>query len=150
MATNKKKPMKKKSAAKPAKKKATPAKVKAKTKAPIKAKAKTPTKPMAAKSVNWARIISPLNDRLVVTIEVAEEKTSGGIIIPGSAAQQPTRGKVLAVGPGGRSKKGKLRPPDVRVGDEVIYAESSGTKLSVKDQEFLILREEDVLGILTN
>ena len=142
MATNKKKITKKKIVQKLTKK--TAKKPAQKTKAPVKISTKS-----AAPAFSWQKIISPLNDRLVVSIPELKETTTGGIIIPGSVTVQSTKGKVLAVGPGRRTKKGNLRPPDVKVGDEVLYAAHSGTKLAVKGQDVLILREEEVLGILT-
>jgi chaperonin GroES len=129
----------------------------------LKAKAKKPatqpgkTKPKATSTKratstksSLQNFISPLQDRLVVSVSEPRTKTAGGIIIPGTVATQSNKGKVLAVGPGARTKKGQLRPPDVRVGDEVLYSEHAGTKLAVQGQEVLILREEEILGILTH
>jgi chaperonin GroES len=122
---------------------------KAKTKPTIKTKAVTAKATPAKATSNYQKFISPLNDRLVVTVEKARETTSGGIIIPGSASTLSNRGKVLAVGPGRRTKKGQLRPLDVQAGDEVLFSDHAGTKLDVKGEEVLILREEEVLAIFT-
>lgn len=116
---------------------------KAAKKATVKAKA---VKMPAKKLMNW---LSPLEDRVVVSLADAPEMTAGGIIIPGSTNERPSRGEVVAKGPGRRNKKGALRPLDVSVGDEVLFAEYSGTKITLEAQDFLILREEDLLGIVT-
>lgn len=132
-----------------AKKAAKPAKsASAKKVAPI-AKQKTVTA-KKTNSANWETLISPLEDRLVVAPEGRSTTTAGGLFIPDTAiVDRPFRGKVLAKGPGRRNKKGNLRPLDVKVGDEVMFAEWSGTTLQVEGQDVLILREEEVLGIVT-
>lgn len=125
-------------------------KAKAKIKAIAKPTAKLISKPKAPaeKVIVWSQMISPLEDRVIVTFAAPSEKTAGGIIIPGSVSEAPNKGKVLAVGPGRRSKKGKLRPVDVKVGDEVIFPQHAGSKMTVQNTEILILREEEVLGII--
>lgn len=153
MATNKKKAMKKKSApAAKSKAKKAPAKkgVPAKKAAPVKkaGKAATSASPVAKFSqASLQKILTPLDDRLLIFVEGASEKTAGGIIIPGSVAQRPNRGKVLATGRGRRSKKGLLRPLDVNVGDVILFPEHAGTPVTLQGSELLILREEEVLGI---
>lgn len=93
--------------------------------------------------------ITPLDDRIVVSVEAVSETTPGGIIIPSTVSERPNRGTVLAKGRGRRNKKGTLRPLDVNVGDSVLFPEFSGTKIEIGGHEVLILREEDILGIVT-
>ncbi len=114
-------------------------------------KAKTATRtaiPKKAASLVTNKMITPLDDRLVVRAEAAAEMTEGGLYIPASAGDRPTRGEVLAAGRGRRGKKGQLRPLDVKVGDQVLFPEFSGTKIMIDGEELLILREEDLLGIV--
>jgi chaperonin GroES len=92
----------------------------------------------------------PLHDRLLVTRVEEEEKTKGGIIIPDSAKEKPIEGKVIAVGNGKRLEDGKLAALEVKAGDRVLFGKYSGTEIKVDGEEHLILREEDVLGILDN
>ncbi|MBX3022599.1 MAG: co-chaperone GroES [Bdellovibrionales bacterium] len=92
-------------------------------------------------------MLTPLEDRILIDVEAAEEQTAGGIIIPGSVTERPTRGRVLAKGRGKRLKKGTLRPLDVNVGDFVLFPRYAGTEISLGGKDLLILREEDVLGI---
>lgn len=89
----------------------------------------------------------PLDDRIIISVEQMAEKTAGGIIIPGSVSERPSRGTVLATGPGRRNKKGVVRPLDVNVGDTVLFPQYAGQKIEIGADEFLILREEEVLGI---
>lgn len=91
----------------------------------------------------------PLDDRLIVAVDAPAEKTAGGIIIPGNASERPSRGTVLAAGPGKRNKKGMLRPLDVIVGDQVIFPQFAGQKIEIGSDEFLILRENEILAIAT-
>lgn len=91
----------------------------------------------------------PLHDRVVVTRIEAEEKTAGGILIPDTAKEKPQEAEVLAIGPGGRNEKGDRIPMEVKVGDRVIFAKYSGTEFKQDDEEYLILRESDVLAIVT-
>ncbi len=91
--------------------------------------------------------LNPLNDRIVVSPLAAEEKTSGGVILPDTAKEKPTKGKVLAVGPGRRLEDGKRVALAVKAGDVVWYGKYSGTEVKVAGEEFKILREEDILGI---
>ncbi|NJL24429.1 MAG: co-chaperone GroES, partial [Calothrix sp. SM1_5_4] len=79
----------------------------------------------------------------------ASDRTPGGIFIPDMAAERPIRGRVVAKGPGHRNKKGHLRPLDVGVGDTVLFPQYGGTKVTFEGEEYLILREDDLLGIVT-
>ena len=90
--------------------------------------------------------IRPLQDRLVVKRLAEEEKTKGGIIIPDSAKEKPIEGEVIAVGNGKVLEDGKLRPLDVKKGDRVLFGKYSGTEIKIDGEEFLIMREEEVLG----
>ncbi len=87
--------------------------------------------------------ITPLHDRVVVKPAAAEEKTAGGIIIPDTAKEKPQRGEVVAAGPGKKDE-----PVTVKAGDTVLYGKYSGTEISVEGQEFLIMRESDILAIV--
>jgi chaperonin GroES len=92
--------------------------------------------------------IRPLHDRLVVK-RVEEERTSaGGIVIPDTAAEKPIRGKVLAIGKGKLLENGDVRALDVKVGDQVLFGKYSGTEVKVDGEELLVLREDDVMGVL--
>ena len=90
--------------------------------------------------------IRPLEDRVVIQQIEAEEKTAGGIVLPDTAKEKPQRGRVLAVGPGGRDEDGEYITMDVEVGDEIIYSKYGGTEVKVGPDEYLILRESDVLA----
>ena len=90
----------------------------------------------------------PLHDRVVVKRIDAEEKTAGGIIIPDSAKEKPSQGEVVAVGPGGRDETGKLIPIDIQVGDRVLFGKYAGTEIKIDGEEHLILREDDIMGII--
>jgi chaperonin GroES len=92
----------------------------------------------------------PLHDRILVKRVEEEEKTKGGIIIPDSAKEKPIEGKVIAVGNGKRLEDGKLASLEVKAGDRVLFGKYSGTEIKLDGEEHLILREEDVLGILDN
>ena len=92
----------------------------------------------------------PLHDRVVVERITAEEKTAGGIIIPDTAKEKPQQGKVIAVGPGGRDENGKLIPIDVKAGDLVLFGKWSGTEVKIDGQEYLIMKESDIMGVLTD
>src|SRR6201997_5314737 len=91
----------------------------------------------------------PLHDRIVVKRIDAEEKTKGGIIIPDTAKEKPAQGEVVAVGPGGRDESGKLIPIDVAVGDRVLFGKWSGTEVKIDGVEYLIMKESDIMGVLT-
>jgi chaperonin GroES len=90
----------------------------------------------------------PLHDRVVVKRIEAEEKSAGGIIIPDTAKEKPQQGEVIAVGPGGRDETGKLIPIDLRVGDRVLFGKWSGTEVKLDGEEYLIMKESDVMGVL--
>jgi chaperonin GroES len=99
-----------------------------------------------AKEKEVALKIRPLDDRVVVEPLEAEEKTSGGILLPDTAKQKPQRGRVLAVGPGKLSDKGDRMALSVRPGDEVIYGRYSGSDVEVEGREIKIMRESDILA----
>ena len=90
----------------------------------------------------------PLHDRVVIKRIEAEEKTTGGIIIPDTAKEKPQQGEVIAVGPGGRDEAGKLSPIDVKVGDRVLFGKWSGTEVKLDGVEYLIMKESDLMGVL--
>ncbi|MCP1845106.1 chaperonin GroES [Bradyrhizobium sp. USDA 4524] len=92
----------------------------------------------------------PLHDRVVVKRIEAGQKTAGGIIIPDTAKEKPSQGEVIAVGPGGRDESGKLIPIDIQVGDRVLFGKWSGTEVKVDGQELLILKESDIMGVVTD
>ena len=92
----------------------------------------------------------PLRDRVVVKRIEAEEKSAGGIIIPDTAKEKPSQGEVIAVSPGGRDESGKLIPIDIQVGDRVLFGKWSGTEVKIDGQELLIMKESDVMGVLTD
>ncbi|MDE2128022.1 MAG: co-chaperone GroES [Armatimonadetes bacterium] len=91
--------------------------------------------------------LKPLNDRIVVKTVDAEEKTAGGIILPDSAQEKPTEAEVIAVGPGKTLDSGKVVPVDVKVGDRIIYAKYGGTEIKLGKDEYVILRQDDVLAV---
>ena len=90
----------------------------------------------------------PLHDRVVVRRIQAEEKTKGGIIIPDTAKEKPQEGEVVAVGPGGRDEAGKLVPMDVNAGDRVLFGKWSGTEVKIDNEELLIMKESDIMGVI--
>ena len=92
--------------------------------------------------------IRPLQDRILVKRVESEEKTAGGIIIPDNAKEKPMEGKIIAVGNGKLLDDGKLRKPDVKVGDKVLFSKYSGSEVKLDGEECLILREDDILGVL--
>jgi chaperonin GroES len=92
--------------------------------------------------------IRPLQDRVIVKRLEEEEKTKGGIIIPDTAKEKPQVGKVIAVGKGKLTEDGKVIPLDVKAGDKILFGKYSGTEIKVEGEELLIMREEDILGII--
>src|ERR687896_417991 len=92
--------------------------------------------------------LRPLSDRVIVKQSEAEEKTKSGIVLPDTAKEKPTKGKVIAVGPGKLDDKGKPMDIGLRAGDTVYYGKYSGTDVEVDGQKYVILRESDVLGVL--
>ena len=91
----------------------------------------------------------PLHDRVVVRRIDAEEKTKGGIIIPDTAKEKPQEGEVIAFGPGGRDESGKLIPIDVKTGNRVLFGKWSGTEVKLDGEELLIMKESDIMGVIT-
>ncbi|MEW9668181.1 co-chaperone GroES [Ammoniphilus sp. 3BR4] len=92
-------------------------------------------------------MLKPLADRVVIEVQKQEEKTAGGIVLPDTAKEKPMQGKVIAVGKG-RVEKGQLIPVEAQIGDIVLYSKYAGTEIKVENQEFLILRESDILAII--
>jgi chaperonin GroES len=90
----------------------------------------------------------PLHDRVVVRRIETAEKTAGGIIIPDTAKEKPQQGEVLAVGPGKREETGKLIPLDVKAGDQILFGKWSGTEVKVDGEDLLIMKEDDILGVV--
>lgn len=91
----------------------------------------------------------PLHDRVVVKRVTADTKTAGGIIIPDSAQEKPQEGEVVATGPGGRDESGKLIPIDLKAGDRVLFGKWSGTEVKIDGEELLIMKESDIMGVVT-
>jgi chaperonin GroES len=92
--------------------------------------------------------IRPLQDRVIVKRVEEEQKTKGGIIIPDSAKEKPIEGEVIAVGNGKVQEDGKIRPLDVKKGDRVLFGKYAGTEVKIENVEHLILREDDILGVI--
>ncbi|HIR20798.1 MAG TPA: co-chaperone GroES [Candidatus Aphodousia faecalis] len=92
--------------------------------------------------------IRPLHDRVIVKRLESERTTAAGIVIPDSAGEKPDQGEVLAVGPGKRDDAGKIIPMDVKVGDRVLFSKYAGQTVKVEGEELLVMREEDIMGVL--
>ncbi|MEY4210068.1 MAG: hypothetical protein RLZ92_447 [Pseudomonadota bacterium] len=92
--------------------------------------------------------IRPLHDRIVVKRVEEETKTAGGIVLPGSAAEKPSEGEVLAVGAGKPLDNGQVRALEVKVGDRVLFGKYSGTEVKVDGEQLIVMREDDIMGIL--
>ena len=90
----------------------------------------------------------PLHDRVLVRRIEAEEKTAGGIIIPDAAKEKPQQGEVLAVGPGKRDETGKLVPTDIKAGDVILFGKWSGTEVKIDGEDLLIMKEDDIMGVV--
>ena len=90
----------------------------------------------------------PLHDRVVVKRIEAEDKTTGGIIIPDTAKEKPSQGEIVAVGPGGRDEAGWVIPIDLKVGDRVLFGKWSGTEVKIDNAELLIMKESDIMGVV--
>ena len=90
----------------------------------------------------------PLHDRVLIRRVEAEEKTSGGIIIPDTAKEKPMEGEIVAVGPGARGEDGKLQPLDVKAGDRVLFGKWSGTEVKLDGEELIIMKESDIMGVI--
>ena len=92
----------------------------------------------------------PLHDRVLIEVLDSSEKTAGGIIIPDTAKEKPQEGEVIAVGPGSKNENGKVSPMDVKVGDIVLFGKWSGTEVKMNGDDFLIMKESDIMGIITS
>ncbi|MFN3307257.1 MAG: co-chaperone GroES [Candidatus Kapaibacteriota bacterium] len=92
--------------------------------------------------------LSPLHDRVIIKPSQPEEVTKGGIIIPDTAKEKPMQGEVIAVGPGKLTEDGKVVPLTVKVGDKVLYGKYSGTEVEINGEQYLIMRESDILAII--
>ena len=90
----------------------------------------------------------PLHDRVVIRRIESNDRTPGGIIIPDTAKEKPQEGEVIAVGPGARDETGKVQPLDVRTGDRILFGKWSGTEVQIAGEEYLIMKESDILGVL--
>jgi chaperonin GroES len=90
----------------------------------------------------------PLHDRILVRRVESEEKTKGGIIIPDTAKEKPQEGEVIAVGAGARNEAGQVQPLDVKAGDRILFGKWSGTEIKIDNEDLLIMKESDVLGII--
>ena len=92
--------------------------------------------------------IRPLHDRVIVKRVEQERKSTGGIVIPDTAAEKPDQGEVIAVGPGKRNDEGKREPLDVKVGDRILFGKYSGSTVKIEGTEYLVMREEDIMGVV--
>jgi len=92
--------------------------------------------------------IQPLGDRVLIRPLEAQEKTKGGIVLPDTAKEKPQEGKVIAVGKGRVSEDGKLIPLEVKAGDKVLYGKYSGTEITIEGDEYLIVKDDDILAIV--
>jgi chaperonin GroES len=92
--------------------------------------------------------IKPLSDRVVIKPAPADEKVQGGIIIPDTAKEKPQKGKIVAIGPGKVTDAGQTIAPSVKVGDTVLYGKYSGTEVTIDGEEYLIVRESDILAVI--
>ena len=92
--------------------------------------------------------VKPLGDRILIKQLEAKEKTKGGIVIPDTAKEKPQEGEVVAVGEGKKTEDGKVIAPSVKVGDKILYGKYSGTEITVDEEDYLIVREEDILAIV--
>lgn len=92
--------------------------------------------------------IRPLHDRVIVKREPEERKSPGGIVIPDTASEKPTFGNVIAVGQGKVLDNGQVRPPDVKVGDRILFGKYSGTEVKVNNEELVVMREADVMAVV--
>ncbi len=92
----------------------------------------------------------PLHDRVLVRRLEEDERSSGGIIIPDTAKEKPMQGEVLAVGTGARNDKGEITPLDVKKGDRILFGKWSGSEVKIDDEELVIMKESDIMGIIEN
>ncbi len=93
--------------------------------------------------------LRPLHDKVLVKRTEEEETTAGGIVLPGSASEKPSQGEVIAVGPGKRQDNGELIAPDVKAGDLVIFGQYGGNEVKIDGEEYLILSEGDIFGVIS-
>jgi chaperonin GroES len=93
-------------------------------------------------------MLKPLHNRILVERVEAEEKTASGIVIPDTAKEKPQEGKVVAVGPGNKDKQGKIIPMEVKKGDRILFAKFGGSEVRFDGKEYLIMKEDDVMGIV--
>jgi chaperonin GroES len=93
--------------------------------------------------------LRPLHDRVAVEVDEQEEKTAGGIIIPDNAKEKPIRGKVVAKGEGALDTSGKRITMDVKIGDKVLFGKWSGTEVEISGKKFLVMKESDIMGVLS-
>lgn len=94
-------------------------------------------------------MIKPLNDRVVVKVLEGEETTRGGIVLPDTAKEKPQKGEVVAVGPGAVRDDGSRTAPEIQAGDKVLFAKYAGTEVKIDGEEYLILREADILAVVS-
>jgi len=94
--------------------------------------------------------IRPLHDRVIIRRLEEDRKSAGGIVIPDTAAEKPMKGEVVAAGPGKLSEDGKLRPLDVKPGDQVLFGKYSGTEVKMNGQDLVVMREDDIMGVIEN
>ena len=92
---------------------------------------------------------TPLHDKVIVKRTEEEEKSAGGIVLPGSATEKPSQGEVIAVGPGKKSENGDVSPVGVEVGDTVIFGQYGGNEIKIDGEEYLILSESDIFGVVS-
>ena len=92
--------------------------------------------------------IRPLHDRVVIKRMEEERTSAGGIVIPDSATEKPSRGEIIAVGKGKLLENGNIRPLDIKVGDKVLFSKYGGTEVKIDDKELIVMREDDIMGIL--
>jgi chaperonin GroES len=92
--------------------------------------------------------LRPLQDRIIVKRVEEESKTAGGIFIPETAKEKPQKGQIIAVGNGKKTEDGKVIPVDVKVGEKVLFGKYSGTEIKIDGEEYLIMREDDILGVV--
>ena len=92
--------------------------------------------------------IRPLQDRVIVKRLEEEQKTAGGIIIPDTAKEKPQKGEIVAAGPGKKNEDGKVQPLDIKAGDKVLFSKYAGTEIKVEGDELLIMREDDIMGVI--
>lgn len=93
--------------------------------------------------------LTPLNDRVLIKRLEGEEKTVGGLYIPDTAKEKPTKGEVVAVGPGKRTEQGAVAPMAIKAGQKVLFNKYAGTEISIDGDDFLIMREDDILGVIS-